>query len=40
MNDFVRVYNDEDRVLKVVNFNEVFKLVIREVYKEYIIKMV
>lgn len=40
MNDFVRVYNDEDRALKVVNFNEVFKLVIREVYKEYIIKMV
>lgn len=40
MNDFVRTYNDEDRALKVVNFNEVFKLSTREAYKEYITKMV
>ncbi|CAL59420.1 Segregation and condensation protein B [Mycoplasmopsis agalactiae] len=40
MNDFVRAYNDEDRALKVVNFNEVFKLATREAYKEYITKMV
>ncbi len=33
-------YNDEDRALKVVNFNEVFKLSTREAYKEYITKMV
>ncbi|EGV00502.1 SMC-Scp complex subunit ScpB [Mycoplasmopsis columbina] len=40
MNDFTRYYNDKDGALKVVNFNEVYKLATRETYKEYITKMV
>ncbi|WP_029513463.1 SMC-Scp complex subunit ScpB [Mycoplasmopsis primatum] len=40
MNDFIKEYNNEDRALKVVNFNEVYKLATRETYKEYITKMV
>ncbi|VEU75519.1 transcriptional regulator [Mycoplasmopsis maculosa] len=40
MNDFLKKFNDEERALKVVNFNDVFKLATRETYKEYITKMV
>ncbi|VEU78136.1 SMC-Scp complex subunit ScpB [Mycoplasmopsis columbinasalis] len=40
INDFVKYYNDKDGALKVVNFNEIYKLATRETYKEYIQKMV
>ncbi|ADN68736.1 SMC-Scp complex subunit ScpB [Mycoplasmopsis fermentans] len=40
MNDFIKSYNDADGALKIVNFNEVYKLATRETYKEYITKMV
>ncbi|TQC54040.1 segregation/condensation protein B [Mycoplasmopsis mucosicanis] len=40
MNDFTKDYNMRDTALKVVNFNEIFKLATRETYKEYITKMV
>ncbi len=40
MNDFIKSYNDKDGGLKVVNFNEVYKLATRETVKDYITKMV
>lgn len=40
LHDFVKDYNDEDRALKVVSFNEVYKFATRETFKEYITKMV
>ncbi|RIV16977.1 SMC-Scp complex subunit ScpB [Mycoplasmopsis gallopavonis] len=40
MIDFQRHFNDEDRGLKVVAFNDVYKLATRESVKEYIQKMV
>ncbi|MGY5139165.1 SMC-Scp complex subunit ScpB [Mycoplasmopsis gallinarum] len=40
MNDFYKYYNDLDGALKVVNFNEIYKLATRETFKEYIVKMV
>ncbi|MGP1451356.1 MAG: SMC-Scp complex subunit ScpB [Metamycoplasmataceae bacterium] len=40
MNDFFKDYNDKDGALKVVNFNDVYKLATRETYKDYITKMV
>lgn len=40
MNDFIKNYNKSDGALKVVNFNEIYKLATREPFKEYITKMV
>lgn len=40
MNDFTKDYNNRDGALKVVIFNEVYKLATRETYKEYITKLV
>ncbi|BAW18404.1 segregation/condensation protein B [Mycoplasmopsis bovigenitalium] len=40
MNDFTKVYNNQDGALKVVIFNEVYKLATRETYKDYITKLV
>ncbi|TDV24205.1 segregation and condensation protein B [Mycoplasmopsis mustelae] len=40
MMDFHKSFNEEDRGLKVVSFNEVYKLATREGVKEYITKMV
>ncbi|WP_036452292.1 SMC-Scp complex subunit ScpB [Mycoplasma buteonis] len=40
MNDFHKSFNDSDRGLKVVAFNDVYKLATRESVKEYIQKMV
>ncbi|WP_029608509.1 SMC-Scp complex subunit ScpB [Mycoplasma simbae] len=40
MNDFTKDYNGRDGALKVVNFNDVFKLATRETYKEYVTKLV
>ncbi|QGZ97303.1 segregation/condensation protein B [Mycoplasma sp. NEAQ87857] len=40
LNDFHKSFNEEDRGLKVVVFNDVYKLATRESVKEYIQKMV
>ncbi|MGZ9755654.1 SMC-Scp complex subunit ScpB [Mycoplasma sp. 246B] len=40
MADFHKDFNSEDRGLKVVVFNEIYKLATRESVKEYITKMV
>ncbi|MBU4689520.1 SMC-Scp complex subunit ScpB [Mycoplasma zalophidermidis] len=40
MADFTKDYNNRDGALKVVNFNDIYKLATRETYKEYITKMV
>ncbi|ENY69099.1 transcriptional regulator [Mycoplasmopsis bovigenitalium] len=40
MNDFTKDYNNRDGALKVVIFNEVYKLATRETYKDYITKLV
>ncbi|WLP85751.1 SMC-Scp complex subunit ScpB [Mycoplasma seminis] len=40
MADFHKDFNDQERGLKVVNFNDVYKLATRETFKEYISKMV
>lgn len=40
MNDFTKEYNNRDGALKVVIFNEVYKLATRETYKDYITKLV
>ncbi|QZE12553.1 SMC-Scp complex subunit ScpB [Mycoplasma sp. Ms02] len=38
--DFIKEYNAEERGLKVVEFNDVYKLATRESMKEYVSKMV
>ncbi|VEU74560.1 segregation and condensation protein B [Mycoplasmopsis citelli] len=40
MDDFHKDFNSQDRGLKVVSFNDVFKLATREGVKEYVSKMV
>ncbi|AIA29739.1 segregation and condensation protein B [Mycoplasmopsis californica] len=40
LNDFMKEYNSRETALKVVNFNDIFKLATRETYKDYITKMV
>ncbi|MBW0594723.1 segregation/condensation protein B [Mycoplasmopsis anatis] len=40
INDFIKKYNESNRGLKVVEFNEVYKLATRESVKEYISKIV
>ncbi|MEA4134326.1 MULTISPECIES: SMC-Scp complex subunit ScpB [unclassified Mycoplasma] len=40
MQDFLREFNDLERALKVVNFNDVYKLATRETFKDYVTKMV
>ncbi|MCS4536677.1 MULTISPECIES: SMC-Scp complex subunit ScpB [unclassified Mycoplasma] len=40
INDFIKEYNKRETALKVVNFNEIYKLATRETYREYIAKMV
>ncbi|QDF64959.1 SMC-Scp complex subunit ScpB [Mycoplasma nasistruthionis] len=40
MEDFLREYNKLEQGLKVVNFNDIYKLATRETYKEWITKMV
>ncbi|ADE19607.1 SMC-Scp complex subunit ScpB [Mycoplasma crocodyli] len=40
MNDFYKAYNESDGALKVVVFNEVYKLATRETYKDYVSKLV
>ncbi|WP_029512744.1 SMC-Scp complex subunit ScpB [Mycoplasmopsis iners] len=40
MNDFIKDYNARNGGLKVVEFNEIYKLATRETYKENIQKMV
>lgn len=40
MNDFTKDYNNRDGALKVVIFNEVYKIATRETYKDYITKLV
>ncbi|MEA4115312.1 SMC-Scp complex subunit ScpB [Mycoplasma sp. 744] len=40
INDFIKIYNSRETALKVVEFNEIYKLATRETYKEYIQKMV
>lgn len=40
MNDFTKDYNNRDGALKVVIFNEVYKLATRETYKDYITRLV
>lgn len=40
INDFIKKYNEFNRGLKVVEFNEVYKLATRESVKEYISKIV
>ncbi|WP_416373986.1 SMC-Scp complex subunit ScpB [Mycoplasmopsis cynos] len=40
MQDFHKTFNDEDRGLKVVVYNEIYKLATRETVKEYVSKLV
>ncbi|QDY87042.1 segregation/condensation protein B [Mycoplasma anserisalpingitidis] len=40
INDFIKKYNESNRGLKVVEFNEIYKLATRESVKEYISKIV
>ncbi|UUM19940.1 MULTISPECIES: SMC-Scp complex subunit ScpB [unclassified Mycoplasma] len=40
MDDFHKDFNSQDRGLKVVSFNEVYKLATRETVKDYVAKMV
>lgn len=40
INDFIKKYNESNRGLKVVVFNEIYKLATRESVKEYISKIV
>lgn len=40
MQDFHKSYNQEDRGLKVVNYDEIYKLATRESIKDYVSKLV
>lgn len=40
MQDFHKSYNQEDRGLKVVNYDEIYKLATRESVKDYVSKLV
>ncbi|EFF41759.1 SMC-Scp complex subunit ScpB [Mycoplasmopsis alligatoris] len=40
LNDFYKAYNESDGALKVVVFNDVYKLATRETYKEHVSKLV
>ncbi|QDY87654.1 SMC-Scp complex subunit ScpB [Mycoplasma anserisalpingitidis] len=40
INDFIKKYNESNRGLKVVEFNEIYKLATRDSVKEYISKIV
>lgn len=40
MQDFHKSYNQEDRGLKVVNYDEIYKLATRETVKDYVSKLV